>query len=475
MFKFAALIRADGASVNPFVCSRLRSYLRGEVVVMTRSMFDSMAEGMRHYGGDKLSIVIIGEGPSIPGVYIAPDIQTCIKHLSLIHQNKSWWIIGDNSMANDFIWKGLIMDVYLSEVSDQPKTQNWMLYDRYVIPQTDRFNKTLLDSTEVGFSVVSCASDGFKNTKMIKHFMRRNVEEARLLLTMNEIMVHGNPRPNRTGVDTKSLFGKHFEYRLTERINPRTGKSSFRIPLLTTKRVFHKSVILELLWFMRGQTNSKLLEDQGVNIWKGNTSRSFLDSIGLDYPEGEGGPIYGFQWRHASAIWDKDKLDYSGEGIDQVANVIKSLQEDPFGRRHIINAWNVSDLSKMCLPPCHVLYIFYVHEENGQKYLSLSLSQRSGDFFLGIPFNAGSGSLLLMMMAHRVGMKPHTFIHDIADAHVYESHFEATSKQIRREPCMFPYASIGCDPLTNLEDYQLTDFQIDDYYHHNRITAPMAA
>jgi thymidylate synthase len=475
MFKFAALVRCDGAYINPFACSRLRSYLRGEVAVMNRSSFDAMRDGIRHYGGDRLTIVVIGDGPSIPGVYLAADIRACIKHLSATHHDKSWWMVGDNAMANDFILKGLIMDVYIAEISDRPNTQNWVMYDRHVLHQTEVVDIKSICQPDIGFAMVSRSLEGFKDPKMVKHFMRRNIEEARLLHTMHEILANGKQRPNRTGIDTKSLFGKSFEYRLIERIDTITGVSSFRFPLLTTKHVFQKSVFAELLWFMRGRTDSKLLERQGVNIWKGNTSREFLDSVGLDYPEGEGGPIYPHQFRHSGAEWSANKNDYTNQGVDQVANVVQSLQDDPFGRRHVINLWAPSQLDQMCLPPCHILYIFYVHEVDGQKYLSLSMTQRSADTFLGLPFNVSSCSMLLMMMAHRVGMKPHTFVHNVTDCHIYRNHFEVSTIQTTREPCMFPYATITCDPSTNLEDYTLSDFQIDNYYHHNKLSAPMAA
>lgn len=187
------------------------------------------------------------------------------------------------------------------------------------------------------------------------HLTRFNNEEQALLNVMNEIVTSGFNIPSRSNINTRTVFGKMFEYRMVEKINKETGQSMYRIPLLTTKRMFTRGVFEELMWFMNGKVDSKELERSRINIWKGNTSRTFLDSSGLnDYDEGETGPIYGFQWRHWGAEYKPKKKNYMNEGIDQIDNVIKSLKEDPFSRRHIISGWNVEDLDKMCLPPCFV-------------------------------------------------------------------------------------------------------------------------
>lgn len=486
MFKLVAFIRSDGDTINPFDCKYLCSYVRDGVVVMTQMMFESMDgyASIDTFGIGISTIIIIGDKSSVlesglnktnHPIYV-DDINHCIKYLSAKCNSKSWWFIGDNKTSNHLIENGLIMDVHLSKSYATQHSTEWYRLTKHTLSQSTLFNKTLLDDPINEFELISTTRSDKLDSKTIRHYMRRNIEESNLLNAMNQIIQQGFKRPNRTGVDTRSLFGKQFEYKMVEKIDSETGKSSYRLPLLTTKKMFVRGVFGELKWFLSGGTDSKELETQGINIWKGNSSRKFLDATGKShYDEGECGPIYGFQWRHTGAQYVHGKKDYTGEGIDQVQNVIKSLQEDPFSRRHIISGWNVKDLDQMVLPPCHVLYQFLVSEHKGQKYLSLSMYQRSADTFLGVPFNVCSLGMFLLIMAHRVNMKPLSIHHSIGDMHIYENHIEAASKQIQRDPCMFPYISINCDPKEKIEDYNLEDISIDDYYHHNLIKADMIA
>lgn len=486
MFKLAAFIRNDGVSINPFACTHLSSFLRGGVVVMTQSMFEACDgfKDMIKLGAIVAALIVIGNKTSAmesgisdtQAVVFVDDIRACIKHLSSTYVARPWWFIGDNQMANDMIWNGLIMDVHLSKSYAAANTSEWKSINQLKLDDAVLLNKDLLEQPNMEFQLLSKSRSDASLTKTIRHYMRRNIEESHLLLAMNRIITCGFNRPNRTGVDTRALFGQQFEYRMVERIDPETGKSSFRLPLLTTKRMFTRGVFAELNWFLRGGTDSKVLEAQGVNIWKGNTSRAFLDSVGLNqYAEGETGPSYPFQFRHASAEYIPGKFDYRGEGIDQVQQVIDSLQKDPFSRRHIINLWAPAQIQEICLPPCHILYQFMAHEEEGQMYLTLSMLQRSCDTFHGLPFNICSMGIFLTLMAHRVNMKPFKLIHFINDMHIYETHFGVASKQIQREPCMFPYISMNCEPKDNLEDYAFSDIAIADYYYHPAIKADMVA
>ena len=485
MFKLAAFIRSDGVSINPFACKQLCYYIRNGVIISTQDMYEQTAgfDILKSTGVTVLKCVVIGDknnsleaGLNTDNVMFVDTISECIKYLSDKFNYNEWWFVGDNATANNLIWKGLIMDVHLSKSYANKYSHEWNNIEPHVLNQPEMLNKTLLDHPNMEFELVSTTRIDLSMSKTIRHYMRRNTEESNLLMTMNQIITQGFKRPNRTGVNTRCLFGKLFEYNMIEKIDPDSGKSSFRLPLLTTKKMFTRGIFGELIWFLSGGTNSKDLEKNKINIWKGNTSREYLDSIGHpDYEEGECGPIYGFQWRHAGAKYIQGKHDYTGEGIDQVAQVIESLQNDPYSRRHIINAWNVQDLSEMCLPPCHVLYQFMVHEEEGQKYLSLMMYQRSCDTFLGLPFNICSLGMFLTIMAHRVNMKPFKIVHSVADMHIYENHIEAASKQIQREPCMFPYISINCDPKDKLEDYTFDDIKIDDYYSHTPIKGTMVA
>lgn len=472
MFKLAVYLDNDNITINPFACDNLSSYLRNGIIVMTQSMLD-MTNDLEMMQFPVQKIIVIGDInlESKHCIYVCKDIDHCLKYLMKNFQDMVWWLIGDNKLANELIWKGIVMDVHLSKSYANKKSLEYKFTSAHLLRQSVMFDKSLLEHPSMNFKLLSSTLDLRSDTKSHRHFFRRNEEECFLLNAMRDVVNYGFRNPNRTGVNTRSMFGKQFEYKLIERIDPNTNESYYRVPLLTTKKMFIRGIFEELKWFLSGDTNSKTLEDKKVNIWKGNTSREYLDSVGLThYEEGEAGPIYGHQWRCYNAKYKSEE-----NGIDQVANVIKSLQEDPFSRRHIINSWNPIQLSEMALPPCHVLYQFMVHEENGQKYLSLSMYQRSSDTFLGLPYNIFSCCLFLMMMAHKVGYKPYKFIHSIGDFHIYENHMKAVETQLQRVPFMFPYARITGETKLNLEDYEYSDIDIQDYYSYNTIKADMVA
>lgn len=482
MFKTAIFVDIDNQTLNPFGCQTIQSLIRGGVLVMTPNMINLM--NYVEYNHDM--IVVIGDVESLLEMGLSvrsnakyvKDIPECIKYLSRSYTHQPWWLLCENRMVNELIWHGVIMDVHLSKNYAKRHSAEWNECHKINVQQDIIFDRELLkpvDGMDTGFELVSNARDTFGSQKnRIRHYCRRNHEESYLLATMNDIITNGFRQNNRTGICSRATFGKQFQYMMTERIDPNTGESSFRLPLLTTKKMFVRGIFAELKWFLSGSTDSKELESQGVNIWKGNSSREFLDSRGLtEYEEGECGPIYGFQFRHFAAQYVQGKNNYDNEGIDQVQRCIESLKNDPFSRRHVISLWNVEDLNKMCLVPCHLLYQFMVHEENGQKYLSLSMYQRSADLFHGVPFNVSSMGFLLMLMCHQVGMKPYKLIHSIGDAHVYESHVSAVKEQLQRDPCMFPYVSIQSDVKPDIKDYNFEDIVIEDYYSHNMIKADM--
>ena len=257
------------------------------------------------------------------------------------------------------------------------------------------------------------------------------------------------------------------------------------IPLLTTKKMAYKTCLRELLWFIKGETNNKLLKKQNVNIWNDNSSRSFLDSRGLyDYEEDELGPIYGFQWRNFNGTYNTgSKKEDINNGIDQLKLVIDSLNnkgdvymnneglmvENIYSRRLIVSAWNPCQLDMMALPPCHVLYQFYV---NGKNELSCSLYQRSGDVGLGVPFNIASYSILTHLIAKHTGLKTGDFIHTIGDAHIYEEHKESLIQQLSRKPYKSPLLYIA-KKKENIEDYIETDFILKRYKYYDKISMNM--
>jgi dihydrofolate reductase/thymidylate synthase len=746
--------------------SWFKSCTDGHAIIMGRATWQSLPM----YPLPNRVHIILTHSPHLLGdlpkdCHAFASIKACDQFLNEWHPHLERWVIGGEAIYNGYLEKELVSDVYISQ--------------RYSSEVCDRFFNWFSHGELHGFQLIKDPS--YKQAELIpyqvelvklanaftiQHYRKHNHEEHQLLDAMREIIDSGTVRPNRTGIATRALFGKMFEYHMVEKPHPKTGEPMYRLPLITTKKMFLRGVFGELKWFLNGRVDSKELEAKGINIWKGNTSREFLDRMGLsNYAEGETGPIYGFQWRHWGARYEAGRKDYQKEGIDQVARVIETLTADPFSRRHIISGWNVQDLDQMCLPPCflegalvltkggykeiqnlldcdlvfthlgnwrpiinrqdrpyegllysidhlgstenirateehpflvktlqivgfeplkyalsaetswvaaknlnpdkhvlcipiaqeqrpvsvtitvdgelamaqpidyfmvgvyigkrgslfdlqfippgwsilkqfsacprsstcdhipewvqrlpnkdltdlikgfefacrskhrtvankcvalslqriyaklgiltrvltnegsaaiaripndmqgrckvdahymylpileisskpiaqrvynlevaddnsytveniathncHVLYQFMVHETEGQKYLSLMMTQRSCDTFLGLPFNLSSLGIFLFLMASTVGMKPHKIIHSIADMHIYESHIEAAREQIRREPYAFPYiqlrAGIQKKPI---ESYEFSDLEVVDYFCHDPIRADMAA
>ncbi len=250
---------------------------------------------------------------------------------------------------------------------------------------------------------------------------------------LNRILTEGTQKGDRTGTGTISIFGTQSRYNLAD-----------GFPLLTTKKLHLKSIIYELLWFLQGDTNVKYLQEHGVRIWN-----EWADE------NGELGPVYGHQWRS----WP----DYAGGTIDQIQYVVDQLKNNPDSRRMIVSAWNVAEVNKMALPPCHTIFQFYTAPlPDGRRRLSLQLYQRSADTFLGVPFNIASYALLLQMMAQVCDMVPGDFIHTTGDTHLYLNHLEQAKLQLTREPRPLPTMKINPD-VKSIFDFQFEDFELEGY------------
>ncbi|KAL5704715.1 hypothetical protein ACHQM5_023104 [Ranunculus cassubicifolius] len=284
-------------------------------------------------------------------------------------------------------------------------------------------------------------------------------EENLYLKLIQDIIANGTQKDDRTGTGTLSEFGCQMRFNL---------RKSF--PLLTTKRVFWRGVLEELLWFISGSTNAKVLQEKGIHIWDGNASREYLDSIGLkDREECDLGPVYGFQWRHFGAKYTNMHADYNGQGFDQLADVIDKIKNKPDDRRIILSAWNPSDLKSMALPPCHMFAQFYV--ANGE--LSCQMYQRSADMGLGVPFNIASYALLTYMIAHVCDLVPGDFIHVIGDAHVYRNHVRPLQNQLEKLPKPFPILKIE-SKKKDIDSFTADDFKLIGYDPHQKIEMKMA-
>ena len=266
---------------------------------------------------------------------------------------------------------------------------------------------------------------------------------------VKHVLENGEQKEDRTGTGTKSVFGYQMRFNLGE-----------GFPMVTTKKLHLKSIIYELLWFLKGETNIKYLKENGVNIWN-----AWADS------NGDLGPVYGFQWRN----WNND-------GIDQISNLISNLKNNPSSRRHLISAWNPSVLpdtsksfetnvanGKAALPPCHAFFQFHVIN----KKLSCQLYQRSADVFLGVPFNIASYSLLTLMIAQVCGLKPGDFVHTFGDAHIYSNHFEQMNLQLSREPRKLPTIKIN-NEIKDIFDFKFEDFILENYNPHPHIKGKVA-
>lgn len=260
---------------------------------------------------------------------------------------------------------------------------------------------------------------------------------------LSEVLNNGAYKADRTGVGTYSIFGYQMRFNLEE-----------GFPLITTKKVHWKSVVHELLWFISGKTNIQYLKENKVSIWN-----AWADE------QGELGPVYGKQWRR----WETQDSEGNAFSIDQLANVIGDLKNDPFSRRHIVSAWNVGDTGAMALPPCHMLYQFY----SNQNKLSCLVYMRSVDCFLGLPFNIASYALLLMMVAQCTGLRAHELVFSLGDTHLYKNHLEQTKLLLEREPLKLP--SVSLNPLiTNIDDFTFEDIILSGYEAHPHIKAVVA-
>ena len=256
---------------------------------------------------------------------------------------------------------------------------------------------------------------------------------------LKHILDNGHEKGDRTGTGTKSVFGYQMRFDLSQ-----------GFPLLTTKKLHLKSIIYELLWFLRGDTNARWLQERGVKIWN-----EWAD------PDGDLGHIYGYQWRS----WP----DYDGGFIDQIQQAVDDIKNNPDSRRIIVSAWNVADFKRMNLPPCHAFFQFYVNDGR----LSLQLYQRSADTFLGVPFNIASYALLLMMMAQVTGLEAGDFVHTLGDAHIYLNHLDQVKLQLTREPRPLPKMKLNPD-VKNIFDFKYEDFTLEDYNPHPHIKGDVA-
>jgi dihydrofolate reductase/thymidylate synthase len=333
-----------------------------------------------------------------------------------------------------------------------------------------------------GYMKVTSSKESITNKeityKTYKNMIDPHSEEHQYLNCLRKIMEKGEKVDDRTGVGTLSLFDENFNFSIIT-LNPEEEdqtKLKYIVPALTTKSLYLKGIILELIWFLRGETDATWLSDKGVHIWDGHTSKKHLQNNNLDYEEGQLGPGYGHQWVNWGGEWSSTNKE-AQTGINQIQNIIELLSKSPSSRRAVLSAWNVSDLSKMALPPCHVMYLFKVSDhDKPKKTLNCKVILRSNDMFLGSPFNIMSATTLTILLSRILNMLPGKIAVSISDAHIYLNHLDQVKEQLTRPPLKFPVMQLN-KSITCYEDTcELTyeDFGLTEYYKWPKISAKMA-
>jgi thymidylate synthase len=403
-------------------------------VIMGKNTFASMCHIPLK---DRVNIIISksmsSQGIFPNGIIIASHLNTAIikaKEAGCKHI----FVIGGISLIEEAFKHPELEQVFITTINNEYESKDYIKFN-YILPDT----MYLRDMVNLG------------NNHYVKVYSKEKIitDESKYIDLVKDVLVNGESRDDRTGVGTISVFGRHF-----------TMDISNSFPLLTTKRVFWRGVAEELLFFISGQTDTKILETKGVNIWKGNTSREFLDKRGLKHlEEGEYGKSYGYQWRHF------------GDKVDQLQELIDGIKKDPYSRRHYMTAWNPLELDNIPLPACHLSAQFSVSSDN--KRLSCQVYMRSCDIFLGLPFNIASYALLTYMICHLTNFQPDKLSFCLGDAHIYKNHIEQCKEMIGRDLKSLPTLKIKRE-AKDIDDFKFEDFEIIGYNPHPTIKAEMA-
>jgi|ETNvirenome_6_85_1030632.scaffolds.fasta_scaffold01141_10 thymidylate synthase len=390
-------------------------------VVMGRKTYESIG----HILDKRRNIILSNTLKKVDGAEIFTSVKDVCENVS-----GNVFIIGGEQIYKLFL---PIVDIILCTIIEE-KT-----FDRFdtFFPYFDMYHKI----TESKIYIEN--NRKYKFTTWIK-----NIEEYKFIQFIKKVIDTNNIRKNRTNIPTLSIFApQKLTFSLLDN----------NFPLLTTKRVFYRGIVEELLWFISGSTDAKLLQKKKIHIWDHNSSREYLDSVGLiNNSEGQLGPIYGKQWRNFGNV----------NGVDQLKNVVHLLKTDPYSRRIILSAWNPEDQSKMALPPCHILSQFYVSND---KKLSCQLYQRSVDLACGAPFNIASYALLTIILAYVCDLIPHKFIYCMGDAHIYKNHIESFKQQEKNNPLCFPKLFIEKKQTKDIDSFTYNSFILKNYRNYGKI------
>jgi thymidylate synthase len=419
-----------------------------KVVIMGYNTMKSLKSG---YLKNRINIIItsnIIQNNDNNNVYYVNNFNESLNcAYSLVGKDPSRiWVIGGAVLYKTAINHTDLNLIYHSRING-----NYECDIMFELPEHTIVSKNIFDNQPIHFTLNICKI--------------KNTAEYQYLRLLNEVLQYGDERQTRNGI-VKSLFGKELSFNVHD-----------KFPLLTTKKMFTKAIIEELLFFIRGDTDTNKLMEQGINIWKGNTTKEFLDKNNLPYKEGMMGPMYGYQWRFFGKSYQNDTHDTHRDYIDQFKNIIETLKKDPNSRRLIMTDFNPSMVNEGVLYPCHSLILqFYVNKTKSNNRLSVKMYQRSADLFLGLPFNIASTTLLLYIVAKLVGMEPENVHISLGDCHIYETHISAVQEQLKRQPMKFPKMIIPefkC--LEDVEQSNYKAFLLEDYNSHPSIKAEMVA
>lgn len=433
--------------------SRFANITKGNTVVMGRNTWESFNKIPLR---DRFNVVVTSECAKYSKYDVSNLMFIDSKSLDSLHEivdSGEIYIIGGEDIYRKYV--GEAEYIYATVIEQDIEC------DRFF--PLENFHKYEIESA----SPSMYSPKGNCNFRYITYKKKNTVhDEFQYLKMMEGILYNGEARPDRTGVGTLSTFAHQLRFDISK-----------SVPFLTTKQLAWKTVLKELLWFISGSTDSKILENQSVNIWKGNTSREFLDKRGLEhYKEGDTGPLYSHALRAFGSVYTGCNTDYTGKGFDQFNMILQSLRTDPYSRRHVMTTFNPSIVDQCVLMPCHGIAIqFYVSGDLTKQHLSCHVYCRSSDSFLGLPFNIASYAALTYLVAKLVNMNPGELIISTGDTHIYANHVDQVKAQLSRNPLPFPKLKINDHILSkSLSEINLDDFQLDGYISYGAIRAPMA-
>ena len=421
------------------------------VVIMGRNTYENIGMPL----SNRINIVLSKTKINHENVLTIDTIENALKYIELNLTPENIFVIGGKSLYEHFINNNLVENIYINKIEHD--------YDCDIHLNLNLSNYKI--DSEDSKRIEDTKNNIITKIKMSHYKLKHNnTDEHQYLNIMKKIKEKGHYRNTRNGY-TYSLFGEHMSFDLSDN----------KFPLLTTKKMAIKNIFRELIFFIRGETNSKLLENQGCNIWKDNTTKEFIEKTGLTYDEKDMGAMYGFQWRHFNAKYIDCHTDYSNKGIDQLKEVIELLQHDKYSRRILMTTYNPQQAKQGVLYPCHGLTVQFGIEDDNK--LSCHMYQRSGDWFLGIPFNIASYAFLTIILCKLLGFKAGKLYMSFGDVHLYEEHMEAVETQLKRNTYEFPKIHIKkhINSIEDIENLTTEDYEIIDYNHHEQIKAQMIA